>query len=97
MDARRAPATGRPWRLQGTGELGHGAGEVKEHEHAKVVREVADQFVRWYLVGTFRPRIEEADWCHLFFGCTTKLRTCTPIGSLTTVTWCLERNLRLMN
>ena len=44
-----------------------GAWEVKRCEHAKMVREIVDQFVRWHLGGTFRPRTEEADWCrHIF-------------------------------
>ena len=31
------------------------------------VRGVVDQFVRWYLDGTFRPRTDETDWCrHIF-------------------------------
>ena len=41
----------------------NGAWEVKGDEHAVPVRGVVDQFVRWFLGGTFRPRIDENDWC----------------------------------
>ena len=45
----------------------NGALEVKGDEHAVLVRGVVDQFVRWFLGGTFRPRIDENDWCrHIF-------------------------------
>ena len=44
-----------------------GAWEVKSEEHAIPVRGVVDQFVRWFLGGTFRPRTDENDWCrHIF-------------------------------
>ena len=44
-----------------------GAWEVKGDEHAVPVRGVVDQFVWWYLGGTFRPRTDETDWCrHIF-------------------------------
>ena len=44
-----------------------GAWEVKGDEHAVPVRGVVDQFVRWLLGGTFRPRTDENDWCmHIF-------------------------------
>ena len=44
-----------------------GAWEVKGEEHAIPVRGVVDQFVRWFLGGTFRPRTDENDWCrHIF-------------------------------
>ena len=43
------------------------AWEVQGDEHAVPVRGVVDQFVRWYLDGTFRPRTDETDWCrHIF-------------------------------
>ena len=41
----------------------NGAWEVKGDEHAVLVRGVVDQFVRWFLGGTFRPRTDENDWC----------------------------------
>ena len=45
----------------------NGAWEVKNEEHAIPVRGVVDQFVRWFLGGTFRPRTDENDWCrHIF-------------------------------
>ena len=45
----------------------NGAWEVKGEEHAVPVRGVVDQFVRWFLGGTFRPRTDENDWCrHVF-------------------------------
>ena len=45
----------------------NGAWEVKGDEHAVPVRRVVDQFVRWFLGGTFRPRTDENDWCrHVF-------------------------------
>ena len=45
----------------------NGAWEVKNEEHAIPVRGVVDQFVRWFLGGTFRPRTDEHDWCrHIF-------------------------------
>ena len=45
----------------------NGAWEVKSEQHAIPVRGVVDQFVRWFLGGTFRPRTDENDWCrHLF-------------------------------
>ena len=41
--------------------------EVKGDEHAVPLRGVVDQFVRWFLGGTFRPRTDESDWCrHIF-------------------------------
>ena len=41
--------------------------EVKGDEHGVHVRGVVDQFVRWYLNGTFRPRNDEGSWCrHIF-------------------------------
>ena len=40
---------------------------VKGDEHAVPVRGVVDQFVRWFLGGTFRPITDETDWCrHIF-------------------------------
>ena len=42
-------------------------GEVKGEEHATPVRGVVDQFVRWFLGGTFRPRTDENDWCRHTF------------------------------
>ena len=43
------------------------AWEVKGDEHAVPVRGLVDQFVRWFLGGTFRPRTDETDWCrHIF-------------------------------
>ena len=45
----------------------NGAWEVMGEEHAVPVRGVVDQFVRWFLGGTFRPRTDENDWCtHIF-------------------------------
>ena len=45
----------------------NGVWEVKGEEHAIPVRGVVDQFVRWFLGGTFRPRTDENDWCrHIF-------------------------------
>ena len=45
----------------------NGAWEVKGDEHAVPVRGVVDQFVRWFLGGTFRPRTGENHWCmHVF-------------------------------
>ena len=41
----------------------NGNWEVKGCEHTETVREIVDQFVRWYLGGTFPPRPEEANWC----------------------------------
>ena len=39
----------------------NGAWEVKCEEHAIPVRGVVDQFVRWFLGGTFQPRTDEND------------------------------------
>ena len=45
----------------------NGDWEVKGNEHTTHVRDVIDQFVRWYLCGTFRPRNDEGCWCrHVF-------------------------------
>ena len=44
----------------------NGAWEVKGEERAIPVRDV-DQFVRWFLGGTFRPRTDENDWCRHTF------------------------------
>ena len=45
----------------------NGVWEVKGDEHAVPVRGVVDQFVRWFLGGTFPPRTDENDWCrHIF-------------------------------
>ena len=45
----------------------NGDWEVKGNEHTAHVRDVFDQFVRWYLSGTFRPRDDESCWCrHVF-------------------------------
>ena len=45
----------------------NGAWEVKGEEHAMFVRSVVDQFVRWFLGGTFRPGTDENDFCrHIF-------------------------------
>ena len=45
----------------------NGAWEVKGEEHAVPVRGVVDQFVRWFLGGTFRQRTDDNDWCrHIF-------------------------------
>ena len=41
----------------------NGDREVKGNEHTTHVRDVIDQFVRWYLSGTFRPRDDESCWC----------------------------------
>ena len=41
--------------------------EVNGDQHAVSVREVVDQFVRWFLGGTFWPRNGAIDWCrHIF-------------------------------
>ena len=41
--------------------------EVKGNEHTSHVRGVVDQFVRWFLSGTFQPRNDEGSWCrHIF-------------------------------
>ena len=47
----------------------NGAWEVKGEEHAIPVRGVVDQFVRWFLGGTFRPRTDENDWCCEWVSC----------------------------
>ena len=45
----------------------NGDWEVKGNEHTTHVRDVIDQFVRWCLSGTFRPRNDEGCWCrHVF-------------------------------
>ena len=46
----------------------NGDWEVKGHEHNTHVRNITDQFVKWYLSGTFRPRNDdEGRWCrHIF-------------------------------
>ena len=45
------------------------AWEVKGEEYAVPVRGVVDQFVRWFLGGTFRPRTDDNDWCrHILRG-----------------------------
>ena len=45
----------------------NGAWEVKNEEHAMLVRGVVDQFVRWFLGATFRSRTDEHNWCrHIF-------------------------------
>ena len=45
----------------------NGDWEVKGNEHTTNVRDVIDQFVRWYLSGTFRPRDGDSCWCkHVF-------------------------------
>ena len=44
-----------------------GAWDFKNEEHAILVRCVVDQFMRWFLGGTFRARTDENDWCrHIF-------------------------------
>ena len=45
----------------------NGAWEVKGDEHAVPIRGVVDQFVRWFLGGTFRPRTDDNDWCRNIF------------------------------
>ena len=59
------------WRFWGTTRLlltgMNGAWEVKGDEHAVPVRGVVDQFVRWFLGGTFRQRTDESDWCRQIF------------------------------
>ena len=57
----------------------NGAWEVKGDEHAVPVRGVVDQFVRWYLGGTFRPRTDEIG-VGISFVSRTKLRTHMLIG-----------------
>ena len=45
----------------------NGAWGVKGEKHAVLVRGVVDQFVPWFLGGTFRPRTDENDGCrHIF-------------------------------
>ena len=46
----------------------NGDWEVKGYEHNTHVRSIIDQFVRWYLSCTFRPRNDdESCWCrHIF-------------------------------
>ena len=46
----------------------NGNWEVKGNEHTAHVRNITDQFVKWYLSGTFRPRNDdESCWCrHIF-------------------------------
>ena len=44
----------------------NGAWEVKNEEHAIPDRGVVDQFVRWFLGGTFWPRTDETDCAHIF-------------------------------
>ena len=58
----------------------NGAWEVKGEEHAVPVRGVVDQFVLWFLGGSFRPRTDENDWCRHIFVNRTKLRTHMLIG-----------------
>ena len=41
--------------------------EVKGEEHAIPVCGVVDQFVWWFLGGTFRPRTDENDWRRRIF------------------------------
>ena len=57
-----------------------GAWEVKGEKHAVLVRDVVDQFVRWFLGGTFRPRTDENDCVGISFVSRTKLRTHMLIG-----------------
>ena len=59
------------WRVLGDNKVVinwmNGAWKVKSEEHAIPVRGVVDQFVRWFLGGTFWPRTDENDWCrHIF-------------------------------
>ena len=58
----------------------NGAWEVKGEEHAIPVRGVVDQFVRWFLGGTFRPRTDENDGVGISFASQTKLRPHMLIG-----------------
>ena len=45
----------------------NGDWEVKGDEHTAHVRDVVDQFVRWYLSCTYRPINDESCWCrHVF-------------------------------
>ena len=53
----------------------NGAWEVKGEENAIPVRGVVDQFVRWFLGGTFRPRTGEMTGVGISFANQTKLRT----------------------
>ena len=52
---------------QGCYQLDEWCLEVKGDEHAVPARGVVDQFVRWFLGGTFRPRTDENDWCRHTF------------------------------
>ena len=45
----------------------NGDSKVKGNEHSPHVRDVNDQFVRWYLGGIFRPRNDESCWCRYVF------------------------------
>ena len=45
----------------------NGEWEVKGNEHTTHVHDVIDQFVRWYLSGTFRPRNDGGCWWRHFF------------------------------
>ena len=58
----------------------------------KAVRKIVDQFVRWYLGWTFRPRLTGAGTS---FGNATKPRTRMPTGSSIRVTRHAERSLRV--
>ena len=61
----------------------NGAWEVKGDEHAVPVRGVVDQFVRWFLGGTFRPRTDESDWCRHFDGA----RRGSGLGAAAWILW----------
>ena len=69
-----------------------GVWEVKGEEHAIPVRGVVDQFVRWFLGGTFRPRTDENDWCRHIFGESNKAADTHANWLRTMVILVLERN-----
>ena len=70
----------------------NGAWEVKGEEHAVPVRGVVDQFVRWFLGGTFRPRTDESDWCRHIFRESSKAADTHANWLWTMVILDLERN-----
>ena len=54
------------WNVAGTSDT-HRRLEVLGNKVVVNWMNVVDQFVRWFLGGTFRPRTDENDWCrHIF-------------------------------
>ena len=70
----------------------NGAWEVKGEEHAIPVHGVVDQFVRWFLGGTFRPRTDENDWCRHIFHESNKAADTHANWLMDSVILVLERN-----